>query len=167
VPAIALARERLPALRGLILGDGPERAAVLAAVRENGLEGSVTAPGFVAAEEVDRAMRESLCVALPSRREGYGMVVVEAASKATPSVVVAAPDNAAVELVEEGVNGFVAPTADAADLAQAILRVSEAGQALRESTGSWFARNATRLSIDSSLEVVAASYETHASLPTP
>jgi glycosyltransferase involved in cell wall biosynthesis len=159
VPAIALARERLPGLRGLILGDGPERAAVVAAVRENGLDSAVSVPGFVAAEEVDLAMRHALCVVLPSRREGYGMVVVEAASKATPSVVVAAPDNAAVELVEEGVNGFLAATARAADLAQAIVRVSEAGQDLRESTGSWFARNARRLSIDSSLERVAASYK--------
>ena len=158
VPAIALARERLPELRGLILGDGPERAGVLAAVSASGLDGAVSVPGFVASEEVDRSMRSALCVALPSRREGYGLVVVEASSKGTPSVVARAPDNAAVELVEEGVNGFVAASAGAADLAEAILRVSEAGLALRESTGRWFAHNARRLSIDSSLELVAASY---------
>lgn len=158
VPAIALARERLPRLRGLILGDGPERVAVQAAVTEHGLEEAVSVPGFVSAEEVDSAMRDALCVALPSSREGYGMVVVEASSKATPSVVVAAPDNAAVELVEEGVNGFVAATGGPADLADAIVRVNEAGVALRESTGRWFADNATRLSIDSSLQTVARSY---------
>ena len=50
---------------------------------------------------------------LPSRREGYGMVVVEAAARGTPSIVVAGEDNAATELIEEGVNGFVAPSADA------------------------------------------------------
>jgi glycosyltransferase involved in cell wall biosynthesis len=162
VPAIALARERLPELRGLLLGDGPEHAAVLAAVREKGLDGAISVPGFVAAEDVDRAMREALCIVLPSRREGYGMIVVEAASQGTPSVVVAAPDNAAVELVEEGVNGYVVPTARPADIAQAIVRVSEEGRALRESTGRWFARNARRLSIDSSLERVAARYGTEA-----
>lgn len=158
VPAIALARERLPQLRGLILGDGPERGAVLAAVAEHGLEDAVSVPGFVTAEEVDAAMRAALCVALPSSREGYGMVVVEAASRATPSVVVAAPDNAAVELVDEGVNGFVAATSGPADLAEAIVRVSDVGMALRESTGRWFADNGTRLSIDSSLQAVARSY---------
>jgi len=159
VPAIALARERLPRLRGLILGDGPERAEVLAAVAEHGLADVVSVPGFVPAEEVDSAMRTALCVALPSRREGYGMVVVEAASKATPSVVVAGPDNAAVELVEEGINGFVAATGSAADLAEAIVRVSEAGMALRESTGRWFEDNGPRLSIGSSLQTVASSYD--------
>ena len=159
VPAIALARELLPELRGLMLGDGPERANVLAAVRDIGLDGTVSVPGFVDADEVDRAMRTALCVALPSRREGYGLVVVEAASKGTPTVVAAAPDNAAVELVEEGVNGFLAASAAPADLADAILRVSRAGLPLRESTGRWFAANARRLSIESSLEQVVASYD--------
>ena len=45
-----------------------------------------------------------------------------------PCVVVAGPDNAATELVEDGVNGVVAPTASADDLGGAIARVhAEAG----------------------------------------
>ena len=43
------------------------------------------------------------------------MVVVEAAARGTPSIVVAGEDNAAVELIEEGVNGFVVASADAQD----------------------------------------------------
>ena len=165
VAAIAVARRSLPDLRGLVLGDGPERAAVVEAAQTHGLEGVVATPGFVAHDEVDRAMRAALCNVLPSRREGYGMVVVEAASKGTPSVVVAAPDNAAVELIEEGVNGTVAPTAEPADLAKAIVRVSSRGLALRESTARWFAQNSWRISIDSSLEAVAASYREHRAEP--
>ena len=46
--------------------------------------------------------RGALCMVLPSRREGYGLVVVEAAARGTPSVVVRDPDNAATELVEDG-----------------------------------------------------------------
>jgi glycosyltransferase involved in cell wall biosynthesis len=128
------------------------------AVREAELEGVIRVHGFVAAEEVDRALRHALCMALPSRREGYGLVVIEAASRGTPSVVVADPDNAAVELVEDGVNGVVAPSASREDLAAAILRVRDAGPALRESTAEWFAHNATRLSIESSLQKVVQSY---------
>ena len=62
---------------------------------------------------------------LPSRREGYGLVVVEACAAGTPCVVVADPDNAAIELIEEGVNGFVAPSASPEDLAAAITRVRD------------------------------------------
>ena len=66
----------------------------------------------------------------------------------TPVVLVRGPDNAATELVEEGVNGFVAASAEPAALAAAILRVHAGGGALRSSTAAWFARNAAQLSID-------------------
>jgi glycosyltransferase involved in cell wall biosynthesis len=112
----------------------------------------------VAPEQLEEALHRALCMVLPSRREGYGMVVLEAASKGTPSVLVAGPDNAAVELIEEGRNGFVAPTASAEDIAAAILRVHEGGDALRASTSAWFGENARRLSLERSLERVVESY---------
>jgi glycosyltransferase involved in cell wall biosynthesis len=158
VEAMAALSERAPDLRALILGDGPERPRVLEAIRRHGLEDRVEAPGFVPSEEVEAALTRALCMVLPSRREGYGLVVVEAASRGVPSVVVAHPDNAAVELVEDGVNGAVAASADAAALAAAIVRVRDAGPALRHSTADWFARNARRLSIDSSLDRVVDAY---------
>jgi glycosyltransferase involved in cell wall biosynthesis len=103
-------------------------------------------------------MRRALCHVLPSQREGYGMVVIEASAMGTPSVVVADEDNAAVELVEDGVNGAIARSADAADLEAALQRVIDAGPAMRESTADWFARNAPARSLDASLAIVAAAY---------
>ena len=162
VPAVvrAIARTRAGGLelRGLILGDGPERPLVLAEIAAQGLEGIVEAPGFVATEVVDDALRRALCLVNPSSREGYGLVVVEAAAHGTPAVVVAGPDNAAVELVEPGVNGFVAPSASAEDLAAAIAAVHDAGMALREHTCAWFAENSGRLSLERSLETVVAAH---------
>ncbi|MET0770156.1 MAG: glycosyltransferase, partial [Solirubrobacteraceae bacterium] len=158
VPAVGRARQRVPELRARILGDGPERGAVLEAIAREGLEEFVEAPGFVDGEVVDHDLARALCMVLPSSREGYGMVVVEASAAGTPSVVVRGEDNAATELVEEGVNGFVAASASPEDLADAIVRVHEAGGELRTSTAAWFERNARRLSLDSSLDVVAKSY---------
>jgi glycosyltransferase involved in cell wall biosynthesis len=158
IPALVRARESAPELRADVYGDGPERGAVEAAVREHGLDGAVTVHGFVDSDTVDRALSRALCMALPSRREGYGLVVVEAASRGTPSVVVADPDNAATELVEEGENGVIAASASPEDLAAAILRVRDAGPALRERTAAWFERNAPRLSIESSLRTVLSYY---------
>jgi glycosyltransferase involved in cell wall biosynthesis len=157
-PALARARQRVPALRAEILGDGPERPAVLRAIADAGLEDAVDVPGFVSADQVDAALAGAAMMVLPSRREGYGMVVVEAAARGTPSVVVAGPDNAVVELIEEGVNGFVAASADPEDLAGAMVRVHEAGPELRASTAAWFERNAERLSMAASLDAVAAEY---------
>jgi glycosyltransferase involved in cell wall biosynthesis len=158
VPALALARERIPGLRGEVLGDGPERDEVLRLRSEHGLDGALDVPGFVPAERVEEALTRALCMVLPSRREGYGLVVVEAAALGTPSVVVAAPDNAATDLVSEGENGYVAASAEPADLAAAIERVHREGHALRERTAAWFAANAERLSLASSLRRVLDSY---------
>ena len=99
-----------------------------------------------------------MCMLLTSRREGYGLVVVEAAARGTPSVVVAGEDNAATELIVEGVNGTIAPASDAQAIADAIVRVHDAGLALRESTAAGSRENAVRLSLESSLEAVLASY---------
>jgi glycosyltransferase involved in cell wall biosynthesis len=158
VPALLRARERVPELRAEIYGDGPDRARVRELIDELGLDGACEAPGFVPRERLEQALVRSLCLVLPSRREGYGLVVVEAAARGVPSVVVPAPDNAAVELVEDGQNGVLARSAEPDDLAAAILRVHEAGPALRLATAAWFARNARRLSLEQSLETVLRSY---------
>lgn len=158
VAAVALAAREIEGLHAEFLGDGPERAALDAAIARHGLQDSVAAPGFADAETVDADMRRALCLLLPSRREGYGLVVVEAAARGTPSVVVAGEDNAATELIEEGVNGFVAPSGDPESVAQAIVRVHEAGMRMRESTVAWFARNADALSLERSLRTVLDSY---------
>lgn len=158
VPAITAARERLPGLRAEILGDGPERERVLSLVRQEGLGEVVSAPGFVSGERVDAALQGALCMLLPSKREGYGLVVLEAAARGTPSVVVAEPDNAATELVEEGVNGFVSPSANPGDLADAIVRAHAGGSDLRRSTAGWFDENRGRLLLSGSLERVVEAY---------
>jgi glycosyltransferase involved in cell wall biosynthesis len=142
----------------VIFGDGPDRGRLLRQIGDHSLADAVEAPGFVAADRVDRALREALCLLLPSRREGYGRVVVEAAARATPSIVVAGPDNAAVELVEDGVNGAVSPSASADDLAAAIVLAYRTGLSLRESTAAWFDRESHVLSLERSLEVVSAAY---------
>ena len=158
VPALAAARARLPELRGVILGDGPERDEVLRLRTRDGLDDVLDVPGRVEPERVERELARALCMILPSRREGYGMVVVEAAALGTPSVVVAGPDNAAADLISEGENGYVVPSASPADLAGAIERIHAEGDALRERTAAWFGANAERLSLESSLRQVLASY---------
>jgi glycosyltransferase involved in cell wall biosynthesis len=158
VPAIALAREQLPELRAVIFGDGPDRERVLGQIGEHGLDGIVDAPGFAPADEVHETMRRALCHLFPSEREGYGIVVVEAAAIGTPTVVVEGPDNAAAELVDDGQNGLVARSAGPADLADAILRVAAAGPTLRRSTVEWFRRNRGRLSLDTSIGTLLDVY---------
>lgn len=160
VHAVAKAREGVPELRGMIYGDGPERPKVLAAIAELGLGGVVEAPGFVDSEVVRSTVSRALCLLLPSRREGYGLVVLEALAQGTPVVLVRAEDNAATEFAVCGQNSVVASSARPEDLAAALAQVHKDGLALRESALAWFHRNATRLSLTQSLETVAAAYDT-------
>jgi glycosyltransferase involved in cell wall biosynthesis len=118
----------------------------------------VDLPGFVTVEAVDTAMRESLCIVQPSSREGYGMVVIEAAHRGVPAIVVAAPDNAATELVDEGANGFVVPEPHPSLLAEVIVECWNRGPELRASTRRWYDENEFRLSIESSLQTVVRDY---------
>jgi glycosyltransferase involved in cell wall biosynthesis len=157
-PAIAALRERMPEVRATIFGDGPERVATRREIERLGLQDVVSLPGFVATEVIDDAIARATCLLQPSRREGYGLVVVEAAAHGTPSVVVAGPDNAAVELVQDGVNGVVAPSMAPEDLAAAIETVVAAGDELRASTRQWFAENVERMSLARSLEIALSLY---------
>lgn len=136
--AVAWARRHVPDLHAVVLGDGAQRAAVQAEVDRLGLGDVVSLPGFVPQEELDDHLRAAACLVNPSRREGYGLVVVEACALGTPVVLVAAPDNAAVELVTEGVNGFVAASTDAAVLGAALVAAVRGGAPLRASTRAWF-----------------------------
>jgi glycosyltransferase involved in cell wall biosynthesis len=158
VDALVRAVEQTPELRLELYGDGPERQRVEELVDRLDLRGRVQIAGHRPEEEVAEALGRAACLATASEREGYGLVVVEAAARGTPSVVVAGPENAATELVDDGVNGAVAASAEPEDLGGAIRRVTEAGPALRRSTAHWFEENADRLRLDRSLELVVAEY---------
>jgi glycosyltransferase involved in cell wall biosynthesis len=156
--AIAAARERVPGLRCLILGDGPDLEATRGRVRELRLDDAVEVPGRVDHEELMRRIAAASCLLHPSEREGYGMVVIEAVSLGTPAIVVRGSENAATELVADGVNGFVVDTAEPAEMADAIVRAVEGGSSLRASALDWYRARRDQLSIEKSLAEVEASY---------
>ena len=157
-PAIAAARESLPGLRARVVGSGPETEAVRAAAREAGVDGAVEFLGRVDAAMLRRLFRESSVLVNPSAREGFGLVVAEAAAAATPSVVVAGEDNAAAELVRDGVNGAVAADVSPHVLADAITRVVRAGAPLRESTLEWFRAERADHGLDRAVDRILERY---------
>jgi glycosyltransferase involved in cell wall biosynthesis len=105
-----------------IVGDGPERAALQTRSAARGVDDLVTFAGVLAGgDEVLAAMKGARVLVLPSAREGFGMVVLEANACGIPVITVRHPGNAAADLIAEGVNGWVVePTPDA--LAAAIRR---------------------------------------------
>lgn len=157
VPALARAREQIPDLRGEIYGDGPEREKLLRAIADHGLDRYMAAPGFVDAEVLEEAVTTSLCLALPSRREGYGLVVMEATARGVSVVVVEGPDNPPPSSWREE----TAPSPR--QRLSAISQRRSSGfttpaPALRSSAADWFCKNAERLSLKRSLERVLEAY---------
>ena len=158
VPAFARVRAQLPTLRACLIGEGPDHAAVRDAIRTAGLDGVVELPGFVPEEVLTQTLKRALCLVLLSRREGYGLVVAEAAALGVPSVALRHPDSAAAELIVEGINGYTCASTDPDEIASVILRVHGAGDALRHTTLAWFQANAATLTMDDSLRQLVGAY---------
>jgi glycosyltransferase involved in cell wall biosynthesis len=157
-PAIAAARREIPDLRCAILGEGPNTAELRELVRRLDVEDAIEIRGWAESSEVRATIASASCLLNPSEREGYGVVVVEAAALGTPTIVVAGPENAATELIEPGVNGFVAETDEPEALARLIATAIEGGEELRRTTLGWYEENREALSLQRSIEVVEATY---------
>jgi glycosyltransferase involved in cell wall biosynthesis len=158
VRGFAEARGEIPELRLELYGDGPYRGAAEAEASRLGLGDAAAFLGRRPQADVERAFARAACIASASEREGYGLVVVEAAARGTPSVVVSGAENAAVELVSSGVNGIVAE-ATPESIGSAILDAVRGGTALRDSTVRWFRENADALRIERSVELVTRAYD--------
>ena len=152
--ALAIARRELPELRAVIIGDGPQREALVTAISVAGLSAVIEVLGRVSDEALEQTRAGAAVLVAPSIREGFGLAVAEASSWGVPVVVVAHEDNAAVDLVESGVNGFVVVPDDADALAAGIVEAVRAGPALRRSSAEWAAAARVTRSLSASLDEI-------------
>ena len=100
--AVALVQKDMPDIKCCIIGTGPEKEQLLelAASRELLDDGNARFFGFMEYDEMIARMKSSKVLVLPSSREGFGIVVVEAFACGVPVVTVAEVHNAAAELVD-------------------------------------------------------------------
>jgi phosphatidyl-myo-inositol dimannoside synthase len=78
--------ERFPALRYLIVGDGPDRPRLQAKVERSGLSGHVIFAGQIAEREKVAHYNLADAYVMPSMGEGFGIVLIEAAACGIPVV---------------------------------------------------------------------------------
>ena len=72
VEAVALLRERVPALRLQLIGDGPERESLKRLIRERGLEDRITLTGLIPMEQVAEIMSRIDLGIVPKRADSFG-----------------------------------------------------------------------------------------------
>jgi len=93
-----------------MLGDGPLREDVMQEIRDAGLEGRVTLPGWVTPEEVIQWFSKSDILLMPSYSEGLPVVGVQALAMGLG--IVASKIGGFVDIVDEGQNGYLVNVAD-------------------------------------------------------
>ena len=129
--AIAIARKKVPALRCAIIGDGPERNSLEDLTSKLGLNENVTFTGFVDQDGLTAFMKSSKIFVLPSVREGFGLVIIEANACKLPVISISHEMSAVRELVRDGVNGFLVNRDSPDAIADVILKLIS-DDALRE-----------------------------------
>ena len=154
VRAIAAARRKIPSLHGLIVGDGPLRSAVESAVTDNGLENAVHFAGF--REDADALLAAADIVALSSREEGLGTVLMDALVLGRPVAATAA--GGIPEIICNGSCGLLAPVGGAEALGEAFVRILR-DPALTAQLIAGGREQARQFSIERTAERTAAVYE--------
>ncbi|HZS66645.1 MAG TPA: TIGR03088 family PEP-CTERM/XrtA system glycosyltransferase [Burkholderiales bacterium] len=119
--AFVRARELSPAaakrMRLVLVGDGPQRAALASLFEERRVSEHVWFAGE--RNDIAEVMRGLDCFVLPSRAEGVSNTILEAMASRLPIVATRVGGNA--ELLESGMTGLLVPPADSDALARAIL----------------------------------------------
>lgn len=131
IEALEKVRKTNPEVYGLIVGVPTAHQGELEKqIQELGLEGFVSFAGY--SEDVSEVMSSIDILALPSSREAFGRVLIEAMACSRP--VVAFNVDAVPEVVEDGVTGILVPPGDVEGLARSIRTLAD-DPALREEMG--------------------------------
>lgn len=118
VDILARVRAQVPC-RLLLVGDGPERAAVLERAAAWGLADAVTVLG--ALPRVEEALCGADVFLLPSQSESFGLAALEAMAAGVP--VVASAVGGVPEVVRDGIDGCLCLPGDVEAMAAATLRL--------------------------------------------
>ena len=121
IDAMVRVTERLPDARLVIVGDGPERAALAAYVENRGLGSAVQFAGTV--YPTTELLADADLFVFPSLVEPQGLALLEAYAAAVP--VVASRTGGIPEMLEDGQDGLLVEPGNARALADAILRMIE------------------------------------------
>jgi glycosyltransferase involved in cell wall biosynthesis len=119
--------------RLVLTGDGPERGELQRYADKSGIAHRVSLPGWVDDADLFAQMAKASMMVVPSRwREGFGLVVIEAAMRAVP--VIATSVGALPELIEDRRTGILVAPERPDALCHAMLELLQNG-ALRRSLG--------------------------------
>ncbi len=127
--ALPLVRERRPAVRVVIAGQGPYAEELHRLSLHLGIDRQVTFAGYIDEETRNQLYAHADIAVFPSLYEPFGLVALEAMATGTPVVV--GDTGGFAETVAHGVNGIKAAAGSAADLAEQICSLLSRPEAAR------------------------------------
>jgi glycosyltransferase involved in cell wall biosynthesis len=159
--AVKALGERIPNLKLLIAGSGPQEDTIAEFIRENGLAGKVIMAGY--REDVPRILRSLDAFVLPSyAHEATPQVLLQAMAMGIP--VISTSTGGIEDVVINGLTGALVPPSDAGALSEAILwtkqnREESRKMAQKAEETVWKNYSLSRM-IDSTEEVYKSLLET-------
>ena len=144
IRAFAQISDHVPELRLQLLGTGPELPALKGMIPCE-LRHRVQFLGFQQPAAIPKMFPSADIFVLPSRHDGWGVVVNEALGAGLPIVV--SDRVGARDLVENGRNGFITKAGDIESLANALLKLARSS-ALRETFSRYSAERAAKWDLD-------------------
>lgn len=103
-----------PGLVLTVIGAGGDLEALRARANSLGIGGQVVLEGVIPSDEIQSRLESADALVLPSRWDGWGLVINEALSVGVP--VIASDQCGAADLLQHGVNGYVFRSEDVEDL---------------------------------------------------
>lgn len=148
-----LARLGLP-VKGIVVGEGPDRGALEEKIEKAGLRGRFFLPGF--SQDVLSYLKAFDIFVLPSKREGLPRVILEAMLMGLPVVAcnVAGPS----EQVVHGKTGYLYKNGDTVELAGYLQRLVSSAALRQEMGGAGRQRVKREFSIESYVKSVEAVF---------
>lgn len=126
--AAAVARLEPGSVRLTIIGDGPARPSVEAAIVAQGMEQIVRLAGRLAREELQALYRDADVFLAPAELEAFGIAALEA--RTSGLAVVARRGTGIAEFVRDGVDGFL--VADDREMSEAVVLLARDADVLAD-----------------------------------
>ena len=121
IEAMPYVLKEFPDMKLHLVGDGPEKQRLALSVERLGLKDCIIFRGSLPHEEIPKEIASAAILVGPSRKEGQGIVFVEAQAAGTP--IVATNVGGIPEVVEDGVTGLLVPPENPQALAETILKL--------------------------------------------
>ena len=140
-----------------IVGTGPLTENIREEIVSRNMDSYVEIIENAPQSELDLCFKKSFVLMHPSKREGYGLAMIEAAERGIPTILIDYPENASVDL--EISPEYVSQTADPTSLAELLMRVFSSQESDHSRLKIWAKEVLPKMSANKSVDELISAIE--------